>query len=66
VNWSSPRSTAGVRPEPERSLKSLAAQGVTDLFIDLNFDPSIGHVDADPAASIRRAQIVLDDAFAPG
>jgi probable F420-dependent oxidoreductase len=46
-------------------LPALAEQGVTDLFIDLNFDPSIGNPDADPEASIRRAEAVLE-AFAPG
>ena len=42
----------------------LAEQGVTDLFIDLNFDPEVGSPAADPAASMRRAEQVLT-AFAP-
>jgi probable F420-dependent oxidoreductase len=46
-------------------LPALAEQGITDLFIDLNFDPSIGHPDADPVASMQRAETVLT-ALAPG
>jgi probable F420-dependent oxidoreductase len=42
----------------------IAAQGITELFVDLNFDPQIGSPDADPAESIRRADEALD-AFAP-
>jgi probable F420-dependent oxidoreductase len=43
----------------------LAAQGVTELGLDLNFDPEIGSPDADPTASVRRAEEVLE-ACAPG
>src|SRR5690606_17125544 len=42
----------------------IAAQGITELFVDLNFDPEIGSPDADPAASRRRADEALA-AFAP-
>lgn len=42
----------------------LAGQGVTELFVDLNFDPAIGSPDADPAESVRRAEDVLT-ALAP-
>ncbi|HEY8472928.1 MAG TPA: TIGR03619 family F420-dependent LLM class oxidoreductase [Natronosporangium sp.] len=42
----------------------IAAQGITELFVDLNFDPEIGSPDADPAASMARADEALD-AFAP-
>jgi len=58
------RPLTGTLDEARNDLPALAKQGVTDLFIDLNFDPTIGHVDADPAASMRRAQAVLE-AFAP-
>jgi probable F420-dependent oxidoreductase len=58
------RPLTGTLTEIRDDLPGLASQGVTDLFIDLNFDPTIGHVDADPAASMRRAQTVLE-AFAP-
>jgi probable F420-dependent oxidoreductase len=46
-------------------LAGLAAQGITEVFADLNFDPEIGSPDADPAVSMRRAQEVLV-ALAPG
>jgi probable F420-dependent oxidoreductase len=45
-------------------LDDLAAKGVTETFVDLNFDPEIGSPDADPASSMRRAHEVLD-ALAP-
>ncbi len=54
-------SAAQIRDDFDR----LHEQGVTELFIDLNFDPSIGSVEADPAASMRRAEQVLST-FAPG
>jgi probable F420-dependent oxidoreductase len=47
--------------------EQLAAVGVTELFLDLNFDPEIGSPDADPAESMRRAEHLLETfAFAPG
>ncbi|HST81535.1 MAG TPA: TIGR03619 family F420-dependent LLM class oxidoreductase [Kineosporiaceae bacterium] len=58
------RPLTGTLAQIQDDLPGLAKQGVTDLFIDLNFDPTIGHVDADPVASMRRAQTVLE-AFAP-
>ncbi len=42
----------------------LAEQGVTELFVDLNFDADIGVLDADPATSMARAAELLD-ALAP-
>jgi probable F420-dependent oxidoreductase len=38
--------------------------GVTELFVDLNFDPEIGSPSADPVVSMRRAEEALE-AFAP-
>jgi probable F420-dependent oxidoreductase len=38
----------------------LEAQGVDEVFIDLNFDPTIGAPDADAAASLERAHDVLE------
>jgi hypothetical protein len=58
------RPLTGSLDEIRDDLPALAEQGVTDLFIDLNFDPTIGRVDADPVASMRRAQVVLE-ALAP-
>jgi probable F420-dependent oxidoreductase len=49
-----------IREDYER----LAGEGVTELFIDPNFDPEVGSPDADPAASMRRAEQLLT-AFAP-
>ena len=43
---------------------ALAGNGVTEMFVDLNFDGDIGVVDADPAASMDRAHELLD-ALAP-
>jgi probable F420-dependent oxidoreductase len=46
-------------------LAGLAEYGITDAFVDLNFDRTIGVVDADPKASMQRADDVLT-ALAPG
>jgi probable F420-dependent oxidoreductase len=43
---------------------SLEAQGVDEVFIDLNFNPEIGNPSADPAASLASAHDALE-AFAP-
>ncbi|GII00230.1 TIGR03619 family F420-dependent LLM class oxidoreductase [Planobispora takensis] len=65
-----PSGTADRRPltgsfeEIRGDLAGLAAQGVTDVFHDLNFDPEIGSPDADPAESMRRAEAALE-ALAP-
>jgi probable F420-dependent oxidoreductase len=56
---------AGTLDEIRGDVDQLAAKGFTELFIDLNFDPEVGSPDADPDASLRRADEVLD-AFAPG
>ena len=39
-------------------------QGVTEVFVDLNFDREIGTPEADPDVSVRRAHDVLE-ALAP-
>jgi probable F420-dependent oxidoreductase len=41
-------------------LEAVAAQGVTELFVDLNFDPRVGSPDADPVESRRHAEDVLE------
>ncbi|MDH2429611.1 TIGR03619 family F420-dependent LLM class oxidoreductase [Sphaerisporangium sp. TRM90804] len=51
--------------EIRADVEALAGTGLTELFHDLNFDPEIGSPDADPAASMRRAEQALE-AFAPG
>jgi probable F420-dependent oxidoreductase len=45
-------------------LEDLRAQGVTEVFLDLNWDPEVGSPDADPASAVGRAEEALE-AFAP-
>jgi probable F420-dependent oxidoreductase len=45
-------------------IERLGDQGITEVFVDLNFDPEIGSPDVDPDESMRRADQVLD-ALAP-
>jgi probable F420-dependent oxidoreductase len=45
-------------------LDTLRAKGVTEVFVDLNWDPEVGSPDADPRAAVRRAEEVLT-ALAP-
>jgi probable F420-dependent oxidoreductase len=55
---------SGSYDEIRTDLGALADAGMTEVFIDLNFDEEIGTVDADPKESMRRAEEVLD-ALAP-
>jgi probable F420-dependent oxidoreductase len=55
----------GSLDEIRADFDELAAKGLTELFVDLNFDPEIGSPDADERASLRRADEVLE-ALAPG
>jgi len=48
-----------------RDMQDYANAGVTELFVDLNFDEQIGNPAADPVESMRRAHAALE-AFAPG
>jgi probable F420-dependent oxidoreductase len=59
------RRLTGTLDEIRGDLPALADQGVTEMFVDLNFDPRIGNPDADPAESLSRATEVLE-ALAPG
>jgi probable F420-dependent oxidoreductase len=54
----------GSLDEIAADLPEVAARGVTELFVDLNFDPSIGNPEADPTASMARAVETLE-ALAP-
>jgi probable F420-dependent oxidoreductase len=54
----------GTLDQIRSDFSSIAAQGITELFVDLNFDPEVGSPDADPAASRRRADAALE-ALAP-
>jgi len=49
----------GTFEEIRGDIKGIEAQGMTELFIDLNFDPEIGSQDADPEQSMERARRVL-------
>ncbi len=40
-------------------LSDLAGKGLTETFVDLNFDPEIGSPDADAGESMRRAEEIL-------
>jgi hypothetical protein len=59
------RLLAGPMDKIREDLETVAGQGVTELFVDLNFDKEIGSPDADPAVSMARAHEVLE-ALAPG
>jgi probable F420-dependent oxidoreductase len=53
------RPLTGTLEQVRSDFDALEGQGVTELFIDLNFDPEIGNPDADPAESMRRAEEAL-------
>ena len=54
----------GTLDEIRADVGTLESNGVTELFVDLNFDPQVGSPDADADASLRRADEVLE-ALAP-
>lgn len=58
------RALTGTAEQIREDIAVLADQGVTEVFLDLNFDPGIGSPEADPAESMRRAEQVLAT-FAP-
>ncbi|WP_155337780.1 TIGR03619 family F420-dependent LLM class oxidoreductase [Acrocarpospora corrugata] len=51
---------AGSYEKIRQDVADLAAQGVTEVFHDLNFNPEIGSPDADPASSMRLAEEALE------
>ena len=53
------RLLSGSWDEIRRDLGLLAEQGVTETFLDLNFDAQVGSVDADPEASVERGRTML-------
>ncbi len=55
----------GSAAQIRHDLDLLESQGVTEVFVDLNFDDSIGSPYADAAESVARATAVLE-ALAPG
>ncbi len=54
----------GTLEEVREDLHAIAATGMTEAFVDLNFDPLVGTPDADPESSLRHARTVLE-ALAP-
>lgn len=50
----------GTLEQVRDDLAALGAKGVTETFIDLNFDPAIGSPDADPERSMDRAREALE------
>jgi probable F420-dependent oxidoreductase len=58
------RPLRGTRDQVLDDLARLRAQGVTEVFLDLNFSPRVGSPDADVAAALAYAERVLV-AFAP-
>jgi probable F420-dependent oxidoreductase len=54
------RPLTGSLDEVRADLPLLASKGVTEVFVDLNFDPAIGSPEADPARSMDRALEVLE------
>ncbi|MFE9960220.1 TIGR03619 family F420-dependent LLM class oxidoreductase [Micromonospora sp. NPDC005299] len=54
----------GTLDQIRSDFRRLAEAGITELFVDLNFDPEIGSPRADAQASLRRADEVLG-ALAP-
>jgi len=58
------RAFSGTLDKVREDLDTYASHGVTEAFLDLNFDEQIGDPAADPAESVRRAHEVLDF-FAP-
>jgi hypothetical protein len=59
------RPLTGSPEEIRADFDDIAAQGMTELFVDLNFDPELTGPDADAGESMRRAEEALT-AFAPG
>jgi probable F420-dependent oxidoreductase len=55
----------GTADEIRSDLDALAARGVTEVFLDLNYDPRMISGDLDPSAALDHAETLLD-AFAPG
>ncbi|WP_242895488.1 TIGR03619 family F420-dependent LLM class oxidoreductase [Actinomadura litoris] len=64
VDGADRRPLTGTYGQIRADLASLERQGVTEAFLDLNFDPEVTGPDADPAAATRLAHEALE-AFAP-
>jgi probable F420-dependent oxidoreductase len=53
------RPLQGTEAQIRSDLERLTAAGVTEVFLDLNFDPEIGSPTADPTESMARAERML-------
>jgi probable F420-dependent oxidoreductase len=58
------RPLQGTREQVLADLQALAGQGVTEVFLDLNFSPRVGSPDVDAVDATAYAEQVLE-AFAP-
>jgi len=58
------RPLTGTPDQIRDDFAALEAQGVDEVFIDLNFDPGVGNPSADAAASVARGHEALET-FAP-
>jgi hypothetical protein len=54
----------GTAQQIRSDLDMLAGNGVTEVFVDLNFDPAVGSPEADATRSVAYAQDVME-ALAP-
>ncbi len=54
----------GTVDQVREDLLALERLGVTEVFMDLNYDPLLGSDDADPSAALDHAEHVLEE-FAP-
>jgi probable F420-dependent oxidoreductase len=59
------RALSGTVEKIREDMDTYASYGVTELFVDLNYDERIGDPDADAAESVQLAHAALE-AFAPG
>ena len=66
VMASGPRSVplTGTPEQIRDDIAEIAGQGITELFLDLNFDERIGNTAADPNDSLKQAIETLET-FAP-
>jgi probable F420-dependent oxidoreductase len=55
----------GTADEIRSDLETLGAQGVTEVFLDLNYDPPMVSGELDPSAALDHAELLLAE-FAPG
>lgn len=55
------RRLTGSHEEIRGDFADLAAQGVTEVFLDPNYDPEIAGPDADPEAALARTEAALTD-----